>query len=379
MVTAKRQFAILLPCLLPGGTEVVTLDTARAFLSLGFSVDVIVYFDEIDPVMRDAISSAGCQVIELGIHRDGGALTSIHLAFALLKQLAIGRYSLVWLQYMTPTLLPLLLARLFTRRLVACVHVAATHYTTNGIQRLRWLTRFWCNRFVCVSNTVAEGIYGSDWYQSIYASRVSVIPNSLEVEKVNAAAPKNWRQELGIEDGAAIIGYCGRLARIKGVDVLINAFALLLEMGFQAKLVVVGSGEERDNLGHLSNSLDLDDSLYFIGPLSHDAVYSAINGFDIAVVPSREEGFGLSALEAMAVGSPLVASDAGALPEIVANNQTGLLFSNGSAAELAAKLADLLGQPDLRQRLACSAKIHVADRYTFSRYQRRIAELLGSD
>jgi len=379
VATAKRQFAILLPCLLTGGTEVATLDTARAFLGLGFAVDVIVYFDEIDPVMRDTISSAGCQVIELGIHRNGGALTNILLGFALLKQLAIGRYSLVWLQYMTPTLLPLLLARLFTPRLMACVHVAGTHYTTNGIQRLRWLTRFWCNRFVCVSNTVAEGIYGSDWYQSIYASRVSVIPNSLDVEKVNAAAPKNWRQELGIEGGAAIIGYCGRLARIKGVDVLINAFALLLEMGFQAKLVVVGSGEERDNLGHLSNSLHLNDSLYFIGPLSHDAVYSAINGFDIAVVPSREEGFGLSALEAMAVGTPLVASDAGALPEVVVNNQTGLLFGNGSAAELAAKLAELLGQPDLRERLACSAKIHAADSYAFSRYQRRIAELLGSD
>jgi glycosyltransferase involved in cell wall biosynthesis len=81
----------------------------------------------------------------------------------------------------------------------------------------------------------------------------------------------------------------------------------------------------------------------------------------------------------MAVGTPLVASDAGALPEVVVNNQTGLLFGNGSAAELAAKLAELLGQPDLRERLACSAKIHAADSYAFSRYQRRIAELLGSD
>lgn len=372
-----RRIAILLPCLLTGGTEVVTLDTARVFLGMGFAVDVIVYFDEIDPGMLEAARAAGAAVVQLGVHREGGRLTNARLALALFKQLLAGRYELIWLQYMTPTLLPLLLAKHFTRRLVACVHVEANHYTESGIRRLRWLARHWCNHVVCVSHTVANGIFGGDWRKSVYRRSVVVIPNSLNMEEAQASTTRDWRQELDIGPDYVVIGYCGRLARIKGADILVSAFAQLLEKGYRAKLVIAGAGEERHKLADLGDSLSMGDSLYFVGQLSREAVFSALKGFDIAVVPSREEGFGLSAIEAMAVGTPLVASDVGALSEVVIDNETGLLFSNGSTEELAARLVDLLEQPDLRHRLATTAKSHVAERYGMSGYQRHIAELVA--
>jgi hypothetical protein len=126
------------------------------------SVEVIVYFDEVDAAMLQSFQGAGVGVHLLGVQRGAGWLGRLQLAGRLAWRLARRRYRLIWVQYMTPTLLPLVLARLFTRRLIACVHVAASHYSANGLRRMRWLARHWCSRFVCVSDTVATGIFGEE-------------------------------------------------------------------------------------------------------------------------------------------------------------------------------------------------------------------------
>lgn len=368
--------AILLPCLLTGGTEVATLETAKAFQSLGYSVEVVVYFDEIDPTMFSTFQQAGLVVHLLGVMRTGGYLDNVYLTVRLFKALLGRRWRAIWLQYMTPTLIPLSVVKLFTSNVIAAVHVSASHYSPSSLARLRWLARHWCARFVCVSRTVAIGVSGSDIVKVSDEGRVLVIPNALDIAAVHAAIVRDWRVEAGWPRNVVVLGFAGRLAHIKGADVLIHAVARLHGQGLPVRLVVVGSGVEQANLEKLAQRLDIGAITHFAGRMPREAIFGAIKGFDIAAVPSREEGFGLSALEAMAAGVPVVASRVDALQEVVLSGVTGLLSKVDDAECLAFNLTRLVDDVELRQRLGSAGRDHASRFYDVSAYRARLADLL---
>ncbi len=366
--------AILLPCFYTGGTEVATLETAVAMKSLGVAVEVIVYFDEVDAAMLQSFRTAGVGVHLLGVRRSAAWLGRLQLAGRLAWRLVRGRYRLIWVQYMTPTLLPLLLSRLFSRKLIACVHVAASHYAPAGLHRMRWLARHWCSRFVCVSRTVANGAFGAE--EAGPRGGVVVIPNSLDMEAVRSAVARDWRVGAGWPASDVVLGFAGRLARNKGADVLLAAIAILQSLGLPVRLVVVGDGAERESLQARARDLGISAITSFVGRVPRTEIYGAIKGFDIAVVPSREEGFGLSALEAMAASVPVVASRVDALQEVVLEGITGLLVPVDDPVNLAAALARLVADAALRQRMGAAGVAHVESSYDAPAFRAHLAGLL---
>ncbi len=368
--------AILLPCLLTGGTEVATLESAVALGSLGYAVHVVVYFDETDVYISEAFKAAGIVVHLLGVQRGGGARSYPALAAGLVRALRRGRYDAIWVQYMTPTLLPLALARLFTPNLVAAVHVASSHYSPSGLSRIRWLAHYWCNRFVCVSHTVAKGIFGEPESDLRQTGRVVVVPNALNMGIMQAAAVMDWRAQTDWPRDAVVIGFAGRLTNIKGVDVLLAAAADLHARGLPIRLVIVGDGSERDGLESRALELGICHITHFAGRMPRDTIFSAIKGFDIAAVPSRLEGFGLSALEAMAAGVPVVASRVDALQEVVQDGITGLLFPVDDPAKLADACARLVGDAVLRKSMGAAGVEHVLRLYDAPAYRAKLADLL---
>jgi len=374
----QRAIAILLPCLLTGGTEVATLEMALALKSLGYAPEAIVYFDEVDTAMLETFESAGLAVHLLGVQRGEGVRTQWALATRLLRALRRRRYDAIFLQYMTPTSLPLAVARLFTRKLIATVHVAASHYSPAGLRRLRWLARHWCDRFVCVSHTVANGIFGPADAPARTGGRIAVIPNALDMAAVRAAPARDWRADAGWPDDAVVLGFAGRLARIKGVDVLLHAVARLHSQGLPVRLVIVGDGGDQAVLQALARQLGIGAITHFAGRLPRAAIYGALKGFDIAVVPSREEGFGLSALEAMAAGVPLVASRVDALLEVVLEGMTGSLCQVADPESLADALAPLVANAAMRKRMGAAGAAHAGNMYDAPAYRNRLADLLAS-
>jgi len=111
--------------------------------------------------------------------------------------------------------------------------------------------------------------------------------------------------------------------------------------------------------------------------VSRAEIYGAIKGFDIAAVPSREEGFGLSALEAMAAGVPVLASRVDALQEVVLEGVTGLLCQVDDPVSLAEGLTRLVGDAALRQSMGAAGAVHVACLYDFPVYRAHLADLLS--
>jgi len=145
--------------------------------------------------------------------------------------------------------------------------------------------------------------------------------------------------------------FVGSLVRQKGVDVLLKAFKnVKKDMGSSpvssidpVNLIIVGDGKQRPALERLADDLGLED-VYFLG-MKRD-LKSIFKKSSVLVLPSREEGFGLILLEAMANGVPVIASNVGGVPEIIEDGKNGLLFETGDFEDLARKITRVLKLED---------------------------------
>jgi len=168
--------------------------------------------------------------------------------------------------------------------------------------------------------------------------------------------------------GVAGILCLGRLVPVKGFDVALRALALLVDRFPQARLTIAGDGPERASLEALTAELGLSDQVEFLGRVHPDDSGALIAASAVVLMPSREETFGLVALEAAQQGRPIVASGVEGLAEVVADGQTGLLVPPGDAAAVAAAVAELLTDPRRRQRLGEGARARAAEVFSWERH-----------
>ena len=170
------------------------------------------------------------------------------------------------------------------------------------------------------------------------ASRMSVIRYGIERPPIPAAPlPFDPPRLLSV----------GRLAQEKGIDVAIRALSIVRRRFPQTTLTIAGDGPARTGLQRLVRELELGDAVEFLGWMPPERVLSLMNRGTVFVMPSRwEEAFGLVAIEAAAIGRPVVATRVGGIPEVVIHDETGLLVPKESAAELAAAIVRLLEQPE---------------------------------
>ena len=152
----------------------------------------------------------------------------------------------------------------------------------------------------------------------------------------------------GIPDGTPLLLAVGRLIAQKDHATLLAAFASARERHPDARLAILGSGPLEPALRAQIGSLGLGDAVVLPGRLE---IRDWLERADVFVHTSRWEGFGIVLLEAMLAGLPVVATRVSAVPEVVADGETGLLVEAGDAAALAAALDRLLGEPELARRL----------------------------
>jgi glycosyltransferase involved in cell wall biosynthesis len=159
---------------------------------------------------------------------------------------------------------------------------------------------------------------------------------------------------------------------IKGVKVLLEAVAKL-RTGREVELVVVGTPRPEGPVARAVEDLGLADVARFVAGLTDDGIAELLGSAEIAVVPSLYEGFSIPAVEAMACGTPLIASRAGALPEVVGTDgSAAVLFEPGDAGDLADKLAALFDDDERRHAIGAAGRRRVEQSYTW----RRVAEAM---
>ena len=198
--------------------------------------------------------------------------------------------------------------------------------------------------------------------QGLSKSLIRVIRRGVNLDELRPErAPSALRTE-----GAylPVIGSVGRLERIKGHDVLINAARRVLDAGYEAMFIIVGDGDEEPALRKLVEELRLEHHVTFAPPLPKRVDLFRL--FDIVAVPTRRGGVGATALEAMAMGKPVIATAMGELLEIVGDHTTGLLVPEGDADALAAAIVELIRDRELASELGRRARQRVRDEFALA-------------
>jgi glycosyltransferase involved in cell wall biosynthesis len=203
--------------------------------------------------------------------------------------------------------------------------------------------------------------------------RIRYIPNGVVMpEPRDAANRAEARADLAEADPSLAIGndsplavYTGRLHAMKGLDDLIRAWPRVLKELPGARLWLVGDGPHRTELNDLIGRLGLWGFVYLAG--SFDDVEEFLRAADLFALPSLEEGMSLSALEAMAMGLPVIASAIPANEVIVADGVTGRLTPPGDADRLAALIVELFQDRRQAERLGAAARRQVSEKYSLER------------
>jgi glycogen synthase len=159
--------------------------------------------------------------------------------------------------------------------------------------------------------------------------------------------------------GRPRVVFLGRLARSKGVDTLVAAAARLRTPGTQ--VVLVGDGPARAEVEAASRRLGVDGRVHVTGFVPHHRTPAVLASADLLVLPSTYEELGTVLVEALQVGLPAVASDAGGIPEVVEHGRNGLLVAPGDPAALAAAIDTVLGDPEGAARMSAAARERAPD------------------
>ena len=184
-------------------------------------------------------------------------------------------------------------------------------------------------------------------YYGATPERISVIPCGVNLELFQPMDKGTARQQLGFVDDKLIL-FVGRIEPLKGIDQLLEAMSYL-QNGQRPRLVIIGGDKnsqyEMKRLLELSRNLQIQDSVTFLGLIRQERMPYFYTAADACVVPSYYESFGLVALESLACGTPVVATDVGDLKSIIRQGETGYVVIDNSPRRLADKIALLLSRP----------------------------------
>jgi PEP-CTERM/exosortase A-associated glycosyltransferase len=199
--------------------------------------------------------------------------------------------------------------------------------------------------------------------RGIAADKITVVPNALPEEMFDVPTPDQVaaiRKRYGLER-ARVIGFFGSFFEWEGIDLLIAALPAVLAAVPEARLLLAGGGRQETKLRALVEQLGLRDHVIFAGRIPHDEVRAFYGAADVVAyprVPDRltEIVTPLKPLEAMAQGTPVVASDVGGHRELLTDGKTGFLFAAGDTAALGEKLLEVLGAGPALDRVVAAAR-----------------------
>jgi glycosyltransferase involved in cell wall biosynthesis len=200
------------------------------------------------------------------------------------------------------------------------------------------------------------------------AARIRVVSNGVDLQTLSPD-PRVERFPV------PTVLYLGRLKRYKRVDLVMRAMARLRERGVEGSLLIAGQGDHQESLQALSRTLNLGDRVRFLGFVPEDLKRDLLRRAWVHALTSPKEGWGISILEAAACGTATVASDSPGLRDAVLEGETGYLVPHGYVDALADRLAELLGEPEVRERMGRAAR-RFAERFSWDAASAEVRRVL---
>jgi glycosyltransferase involved in cell wall biosynthesis len=230
---------------------------------------------------------------------------------------------------------------------------------------------------VAVSHSVARAFCGN----FSFSGRVETIYNGTDLScfPPKAAGSSVFRQEAGIPDDAFLVCAVGQICVRKGLLELVNAFATiyaevpLMHLAIVGKVVFAHEEEYQKVLIRTAITAGVADRVHFMG--ERKDVSSILQASDLLVLNSREEPFGLVLVEAMASGTPVLATRVGGVPEVVRDSENGWLIESGDTGALAAKLLELSQHVDQLDQAARFGREFTCPQFSIERFRRNLHRL----
>jgi D-inositol-3-phosphate glycosyltransferase len=225
-------------------------------------------------------------------------------------------------------------------------------------------------------------------YYDADPGKIEVIPAGVDTELFHPRDRAAVRRELGLPDlDTPILLFVGRIERLKGLDTLLESVAVVSRTcsGKDLKVLIVGGGgqSEEENaelrrIVQLHRDLNLEEQVEFVGSKPQDMLPLYYSAADITIMPSHYESFGLVAVESMASGTPVIASNVGGLSFTVKDGETGFLVPEENHFALAERVHTLLKNPELRLRMGEQAAEH-ALQYSWRNIAAQIADVYDEE
>jgi D-inositol-3-phosphate glycosyltransferase len=217
--------------------------------------------------------------------------------------------------------------------------------------------------------------------------KIVVIPPGVDIHRFYPIPADEAREYIGVPPCGRMILFVGRIEPLKGLDVLLESIALMRHKDVSGEyrfcLVVIGGEAEASSdemsaemtrIQALREKYGLQDLVAFLGKRSQDTLPYYYSAAEMVVVPSQYESFGMVALEAMACGTPVVASQVGGLAYLVQDGLTGYTVPVDDPQALADRLLGLLSNPALRQQMG-KAAVEYALGYAWERIAEKLIEV----
>lgn len=357
---------VCIPCLLTGGTEIQTLNLVKSLVLNGHNVITVCYFEYAESIVNQYLS-AGSKVIcfsKRGCRINGikGILFLFRHFQSVLKLYSID---IAHVQYITPGAVPIILLRILgVRNIITTIHTTADIYS--NLKLVHFIQKYCVRVFTCITCRAEESFFGKsvlyDESLSLKKRNHFTIYNSLPSYIPIASHEKNFLRSTEIT-----IGVVSRLDKIKGMDLVVPSFQKTYSQFNNVRLLVVGDGPLRKQMEDQTKYYNLTQVCDFVGRINGEELIPFYDKIDILLMPSRSEGFGLTAIEGMARGSVVIASNVGGLPEIITDGKTGLLHKLEDINDISLKILYLIKNIEILQQMSVNALKEV-NKFNFTNY-----------
>lgn len=376
----SKKILIVIPYLSVGGTEMQTFNLARCLRSNGYEVHIACIYRHIETT-EVLFKNIGVEIFlfypeynRFGINiKKYGPLSLICFLYRKFKKLFRNNdYDVIHVQYMSPALSVVLVLYylLGQRNIIATSHTMADIYKT--LKPIKYITKNCLRAFTCITLKAEISFFGTailyDEKTKLNKRNHFTIYNTLpQYIKINIAV-RNF------DKTTITVGVVSRLEKIKGMDLVIPAFAETLKCGCNVRLMVIGDGSLRREMELQAEELRVSDYIDWKGRTEQSKLQECYDQIDILLMPSRSEGFGLTAIEGMARGCVPVVSNIGGLPEVVQDNVSGLLHNTEDIKDLADKIVSLCENREMLDFLSKNA-VERSKMFEFDKFSRLINDL----
>lgn len=343
-----------------GGSERKTVRVINRLKQRGYNVH-LAYLNRPDTLLEHVNTEVPVVCLNRCGKIDWGAVTRLG------QYISDNNIDFVWNINLYPMIYSYLVTLKLKKKLNLYLSINTTHFQ-NLFNRLSMLV------YAPLLHLMDKIVFGSIYQKNLWSSRyflsnkvISTIHNGVDLTFFDPDTFTNEREtirtSLGVLDHEVLVGMVAQFRPEKGHRDIVHAIRMLVEKDRPVKLILVGDGLERENIEQLVNSIGLRDRVMFYGLLQD--VRPPLMAMDVFVLTSTSvETFSNAALEAMAMGKPVVLSRLSGAPEMVEDGKNGYLYEPGNVPDLTEKIENMLDR-SVRDACAANALLRVREEFSF--------------